>query len=106
MNGHAVDSRQCAQCAEVVFERDIHDHILNCRPNARNEKQPCPSSAMKKCAICEDFVEDLASHCQTCGLEDEKNTSGYETPRGQTPIQVCEHISSSDQVKRSSSPID
>ena len=93
MNGDLSNSRQCSQCTKIVSENDIHNHILNCRSTIINESfEKNPSIQMKICPFCEKSVEDLFSHCQTCVSDEDKDDSIFQTPRDQSPIQVCLNI--------------
>jgi len=113
---HVPVYNRCGTCQEKVPKKDIHNHILTCRSKSMSEKQFCVSCnqqidiklfqehitlcnkqtnsnllSKKKCPICEQFVEDLPLHCETCDGNcgnDENNNSGYETPRAETPVQV------------------
>jgi len=109
---HFPGYRRCKTCEEIIPEKEIHDHILNCRRKSSNEKIPCafchkqidiqdfnqhlqtcneqqnrPSESnllpKKQCSICDKFVEDLVSHSEICD-----NNTGYQTPRAETPPQV------------------
>ncbi|CAF1634635.1 unnamed protein product, partial [Adineta ricciae] len=93
MNGHPSGSPQCNQCRKIVSENDIHNCILNCRSATINESfETNPSSQTKICPFCRKFVEDLFSHCQTCLSDEEKDDSVFQTPRGQSPIQINEIV--------------
>ncbi len=102
---------RCTACEEIISEKEIRNHILNCRNKPSNENKLCQFCnkqidskqfqqhidickqkqnilSKKQCPFCHKFIEDLASHCVICE-NDENNNTGYETPRAQTPIQVC-----------------
>jgi hypothetical protein len=107
---------RCVACHEMISEKDIRNHLLNCRPRSSIEKKLCtscnkqfdnqdfdqhiqlckqqniPSDSIsllkKKCPICEKLVENLSLHCETCVNNSDYDNNDYATPRAQTPNQV------------------
>jgi len=103
---------RCTTCKEIVSEKEVHNHILNCRTKSLNEKQLCnicnkqidskefqqhiqncnqqtislksTLSSNKQCPLCQQLVEDLPSHCLIC----QNDENGYQTPRAQTPVNI------------------
>jgi hypothetical protein len=103
---------RCVTCEEIVSEKEVHNHILNCRKKSFNEKQLCnfcnkqihskefqqhiqtcnqqtissksTLSSKKQCPLCQKLVEDLPSHCLIC----QNDENGYQTPRAQTPVKL------------------
>lgn len=100
---------RCVGCKELISDKDIHTHTLNCRTKPSNEKKLCSlcnqqvdvkqlKQHMQNCnqqnekISLNQVVEDLPSHSQICE-QDQDMSSGYQTPRALTPtIQVLHFI--------------
>ncbi|CAF4023079.1 unnamed protein product [Rotaria sordida] len=99
---------RCVACQDLISDKHIRHHILNCRPRSLTDYKLCvlcnkqipikqhsqhvatcnqqedtlPNK--KNCPNCGNILDELNSHCQSC----ENNDNGYSTPRASTPTQV------------------
>ncbi|CAF0935591.1 unnamed protein product [Rotaria sordida] len=104
---------RCVACQDLISDKHIRHHILNCRPRSLTDYKLCvlcnkqipikqhsqhvatcnqqedtlPNK--KNCPNCGNILDELNSHCQSC----ENNDNGYSTPRASTPTQTLTEAS-------------